>query len=80
MKEFRVFGENLKAARQSKGLSQEALGHASGLHRTYVGAVERGERNLSLKAICQLAQALDVSPASLLAGLAAGGGAHGSTG
>lgn len=57
---------NLKRVRTALGLSQEALADAAGLHRTYVGAVERGERNVSVDNIERLAVALAVSPASLL--------------
>lgn len=61
-----LFGERVRVLRQSRGISQEALALAAGLDRTYVGGVERGERNISLINIQKIAQALDVSPADLL--------------
>lgn len=61
------FALNLRKTREWLGLSQEALADAAGLHRTYVGSVERGERNISIDNIERLAAALGVSPASLLA-------------
>ena len=63
------FGHRLKAIRSERGLTQEKLAELSGLHRTYVGAVERGERNISLKNIHALAVALDVSLSELLTGV-----------
>ncbi len=52
--------------RTDRGLSQEALADRAGLHRTYVGSVERGERNIALDNIWALADALGVSPARLV--------------
>lgn len=52
--------------RERAGLSQEALAHVCGLHRTYIGSVERGERNVSLLNIHVLAKALNVSAADLI--------------
>lgn len=68
------FGARVRAERERVGISQEALADLAGLHRTYVGGVERGERNVGLLNIIRLAGALRVSPATLLADLDAGGG------
>lgn len=65
----KIFGDNIRLLRQNKGLSQEALADTCGLHRTYIGGVERGERNISLLNIVALAKALDVSPKNLLEGI-----------
>ncbi|MBN1492269.1 MAG: helix-turn-helix transcriptional regulator [Phycisphaerae bacterium] len=60
------FGRRLRAVRTEKGLSQEDLAHRSGLHRTYVSSVERGERNISLENIAKLAGALGVKLTELM--------------
>ena len=54
------FGRRVRATRERMGLSQEQLADNAGIHRTYVGGVERGERNLGLKNIVRLAKALGV--------------------
>jgi transcriptional regulator with XRE-family HTH domain len=61
-----AFGGNIRRVRESRGWSQEQLAEMSGLHRTYVGSVERGERNISLDNIWVLADALHVAPADLI--------------
>lgn len=61
-----AFGAAVRGYREAAGFSQEALAHAAGLHRTYIGSVERGERNVSLINIHFLAEALDTSAAELL--------------
>lgn len=61
-----IFARNLRDCRRCKGLSQEKLAELSGLHRTYVGSVERGERNISLDNMERLANALGVNLADLL--------------
>lgn len=61
-----VLAQNVRHLRAEKRLSQEDLAEQSGLHRTYIGSVERGERNASLGCIEALAKALDVSVPALL--------------
>lgn len=63
-----IFASNLRAFRVGKGLSQEVLAELAGLHRTYVGSVERGERNISIDNMERLAKALGLSIVDLLAG------------
>lgn len=63
----RAFGRRMRAIREGQGLSQEALADLAGIHRTYVGSVERGERNIALDNINAIADALGVSPARLVA-------------
>ncbi len=62
----RIFAENLRRARLAKGLSQEALAELATLHRTYVGSVERAERNVSIDNIERLAAAVGVALPELL--------------
>lgn len=62
-------GENIRQIRLKKGLSQETLAELASLHRTYVGGIERGERNVSMENLVKLARALGVKPAELLRGL-----------
>lgn len=61
-----VFGENLRRARVAKGLSQEALGEMAGVHRTFVGAVERAENNVSIDTMEKLAAAVGRTVVELL--------------
>ena len=63
---LRAFGEALRALRDDVELSQEGLASAAGLDRTYVGGLERGERNPTLKVVWALAEALGVSAVELL--------------
>lgn len=59
----RQFGESVRELRKSAGLSQEELADLAELDRSYVGCIERGERNLSIENVCRLARAIGVSPA-----------------
>lgn len=65
-KDLERFGARLRAERERLGVSQEELADRAGLHRTYVGGVERGERNLGLLNVLRLARALNITPATLL--------------
>lgn len=61
-----AFGRTVRKYRQDKGISQEALADLTKIHRTYIGGIERGERNPTLLMIHRIASALGVSPARLL--------------
>ncbi len=63
-----VLARSIRLRRVALGISQEALADLCGLHRTYVGAVERAERNVSIDNIQKLASALEVSAPALLSG------------
>lgn len=62
---LRRFGDQVRKLRKRKGLSQEALAFEAELDRTYVGGVERGERNISILNILKIARALGVKPTRL---------------
>ncbi len=61
-----IFARNLKKIRIEHGLSQEKLADIAGLHRTYVGSVERSERNISIDNMERLASALNIQVQDLL--------------
>jgi transcriptional regulator with XRE-family HTH domain len=63
-----LVANNIRRLRVDKGLSQEALADLCGLHRTYIGSVERGERNISIDNIERVSEALGVSTILLLEG------------
>lgn len=62
----RAVGRNLRQYRLNRGLSQEAFADLVGVHRTYMGGPERGERNLTLRSLERLAATLRVDPLDLL--------------
>lgn len=62
----RTLGKNLRAWRTEQGLSQEAFADVLGYHRTYVGGLERGERNVTLKSLERIASALGRDPVDLV--------------
>jgi transcriptional regulator with XRE-family HTH domain len=68
-KTTREFGTRIRALRKDLAMSQEELGEVAGLHRTYIGHLERGEVNPSLINILRVAKALKVDPSNLVSGL-----------
>ena len=62
----KVVGRNLRAYRMEKGLSQEDFAEVVGVHRTYMGGLERGERNLTLQSLERIAEVLGVEPRELM--------------
>jgi transcriptional regulator with XRE-family HTH domain len=59
-------GRNIKKRREALGYSQEELAERADLHRTYIGGVERGERNITIKSLSQIAEALNTKAHVLL--------------
>lgn len=64
----RTLGKNLRRQRETRGLSQEAFAELLGYHRTYLGGIERGERNVTLKSIERIADRLGMRALDLLKG------------
>lgn len=64
----RAVGERLREIRSSRGISQEDFAAVLDVHRTYLGGLERGERNLTVRSVERLAERLGVAPLDLLAG------------
>lgn len=67
------FGQRVRQLRKSHGFSQEAFAAQCGLDRTYIGGIERGERNIALRNIAAIANALGVTVAELMQGIDAEG-------
>jgi transcriptional regulator with XRE-family HTH domain len=61
-----ILAANIRRLRLAKRLSQEALAELAGIHRTYLGSIERGERNIAIDNICRIAWALGVKLPDLL--------------
>lgn len=64
-----AFGKRVRQHRRDLGLTQEQLAEKAGMHFTYIGSIERGQRNVSLVNILRIAKALKVDPGDLLRGL-----------
>ena len=61
-----ILARNMRRLRAARGLSQEALAHESGINRTYLSAIERSERNISIDNIARIAKGLDIESWKLL--------------
>lgn len=66
--QLQAIGKNLRSLRRERSLSQEDLADKAGLHRTYIGSLERGERNVAIGNLFALASALDVTVTELIGG------------
>ena len=69
MNTLKKFGETVAKKRKEIGLSQEQLAFKAGVHCTYIGMVERGEKNITLKNIIKISNALECEPKELMGGL-----------
>ena len=67
------FGQRVRSLRKQRGLSQETLSEMCDLHPTYIGQIERGEKNASLETIMRICKGLDVSPSDLFKNIGADG-------
>jgi transcriptional regulator with XRE-family HTH domain len=65
----RVLGRHIRELRLKGGFSQESFADHCGLHRTYMGAIERGERNLTLQTLLTVSKGLGLTLSQLLSGL-----------
>jgi transcriptional regulator with XRE-family HTH domain len=61
-----ILGRNLRAYRKAQNLSQEGFAEIMGVHRTYMGGLERGERNLTLRSLERIAMRISIDPVQLL--------------
>jgi len=69
-----IVAARIRSLRTARGLSQEGLAGLCHLHRTYIGAVERGERNITLRTLQCIAEALGIAATDLLRDICAPGG------
>ena len=66
---LKALGENIRRQRHSLDLSQEEFAHRANIDRSYVGQIERGERNISFRNLCKIAEALGISVSALAEGV-----------
>lgn len=63
-----ILGDRIRELRKERGLSQEKLAELADVHRNFIGFIERGERNVGVKTVIALAQAMELHPARLFEG------------
>ncbi len=66
---LKIVGERIRSARSRLGISQEELASLADVHRTYIGGIERGERNVSLLNLVRIARSLGVTVSDLVSGV-----------
>ena len=64
-----ILGKRIREFRSKKGFSQESFADHCGLHRTYMGGIERGERNLTIQTVLTISKGLDLTMSELLSGI-----------
>jgi transcriptional regulator with XRE-family HTH domain len=66
---LKIFGKHIRQLRKSKGYSQESFATKLKLHRTYIGAIERGEKNITIKNLEKLANCLELKISDIFIGI-----------
>jgi transcriptional regulator with XRE-family HTH domain len=69
LKPIKILGQRIRETRKALGLTQEQLADKAGIDRSYIGGVERGERNLTFKVLCEICAALECDVAKLTKGI-----------
>ncbi len=65
----KIIGERIRTYRKAAGMSQNDLAQKVGMHYAYIGQVERGEKNMTIKTLCKISEALGIPPENLISGV-----------
>lgn len=68
----KIIGDRIRIYRKAAGMSQNELAEKVGMHYAYIGQVERGEKNMTIKTLCRISEALEIPPEKLIAGVGGG--------